>query len=94
MKYSTKTNRILKTMYTNGSVNRNQLPPSELQRLFQDRYIANSTDYHDNNVYITDAGRAFVEEIKSEQKRIVHDWFNTFIAFGALIVAIFAYIKQ
>lgn len=69
MKYSTKTHSILKTMYKTGSVNRNQLPISELHRLFQDHYITNSTNYHDENVYLTEDGRAYVEEIKSDKRR-------------------------
>ena len=92
MKYSSETNHILKTMYKTGGISKNQLPSSELKRLFKDNYIANSTDFHDNNVYLTDKGRAYVEEVKSEQRRIVHDWVNTGIAFGALIVAIISII--
>lgn len=98
MKYSIETNRILKSMYKTGSINKKQLSQTELHRLFQDAYITNSNNFHDNNVYLTDKGRAYVEEIKSEQKdkyhRIVHECFNTAIAIGALIVAILAYIKQ
>ena len=92
MKYSSETHRILKSMYQTGGISKNQLPPSELKRLFQDDYITNSTDFHDNNVYLTDAGRAYVEEVKSEQQIIVHAWVNTGIAFGALIVAIISLI--
>ena len=92
MKYSSETHHILKTMYKTGGLAKTQLPPSELKRLFQDNYITNSNDFHDNNVYLTDAGRAYVEEVKSEQRRIVHAWVNTGIAFGALIVAIISLI--
>ena len=94
MKYSTKTYSLLKTMYKGGGVNRNQFPTSELHRLFQDHYITNSTNYHDENVYLTEEGRAHVEEVKLEKRRTVHDWINTVIAFGALVVAILAYIKK
>ena len=87
MKYSTKTNQILTTMYKTGCVNNNQFSSSDLHSLFQDNYISNSNDFHDNNVYLTNKGRAYVEEIKSEQKRIVHDWVNTGIAASSLLVA-------
>ena len=92
MKYSSKTNRILMTMYANGSINKNQLSSSVLRELFQNDHITNSSDFYDANVYITEKGRAYVEEIKSERKRIVHDWINTGIAFSALIVAIISLI--
>ncbi len=61
MKYSSETNRILKSMYKTGSINKNQLSPSVLRSLFQDDYITNSSDYHDNNVYLTDEGKEYVE---------------------------------
>ena len=81
MKYSNKTNRILKTMYKKGSVNRNQISHSVLRELFQDRYIANSNNYHDANIYITDEGRAYVEELKSDKH---HFWIPVIISLVAL----------
>ncbi len=69
MSYSTKTHRKLKTMYKNGSINRNLITPSDLHRLFQDNYIINSTNYHDENVYLTEAGRAYIEEVKLDKHR-------------------------
>jgi hypothetical protein len=84
MKYSSKTTRILKIMYKTGGISKNQLPPSELKRLFQDNYITNSTDYHDNNVYLTDEGRAYVEEVKSDKCRF---WIPVIISIIALLVA-------
>ena len=69
MSYSTKTHRKLKTMYKNGSINRNLITPSDLHRLFQDHYITNSTNFHDENVYLTEDGRAYVEEVKLDKRR-------------------------
>lgn len=92
MKYSIETNRILESMYKTGSINKNQIPRSVLRELFQNHHISNSADYHDENVYLTDNGKSYVEEVKSNRKRIFHDWFNTGIAFGALIVAIISLI--
>ena len=43
---------------------------------------------------LTEHGRACVEEVKLNKRRTVHDWINTGIAFGALVVAILAYIKK
>ncbi len=84
MKYSSKTHRKLKTMYKNGSINRNLITPSDLHRLFQDNFIANSTNYHDENVYLTEEGRAYVEEIKSDKRRF---WIPVVISILALLIA-------
>lgn len=94
MKYSKETIQILLTMYKTGSVNKNQLPTFVLRELSQDHYITNSTNYHDTNVYLTDTGKAYVEEVKLNNRRIVHDWINTGIAVGSLIVAIIALIAS
>ncbi len=63
MKYSKETIQILLTMYKTGSVNKNQLSPAVLRELFQDHYIVNSNNYHDNTIYLTEEGRAYVEEL-------------------------------
>lgn len=93
MSYSAKTKRILKTMYKTGSINKNELPHPELHRLFQDRYISNSSDYHDTNVYITDEGRAYVEEINRDLKRykeeIRRSWIQFWIPVVISLVALF-----
>jgi hypothetical protein len=68
-------------MYANGSINRNQIPSSDLHSLFQDNYISNSNNFHDNNVYLTDKGRAYVEEIKSDKYRF---WIPVVISLIAL----------
>lgn len=98
MKYSTKTYRILKTMYKNGSANRNLFPSSELHRLFQDHYIINSTNYHDENVYLTEDGRAHVEEIKLDDKRYKEEkrrsWIQFWIPVVISIVALIGAYRQ
>ena len=86
MSYSSKTKRILMTMYKTGGINRNKLPHSELQRLFQDGYIVNSSDYHDANVYITEEGRAYVEEIRLNNKRYKKEVHRSWIQFWIPVV--------
>ena len=86
MKYSSETHRILKTMYKTGGISKNQLPPSELKRLFQDNYITNSTDFHDDTVYLTDAGRAYIEEVKSDDKRYKEEKRRSWIQFWILLI--------
>lgn len=95
MKYSFKTNRILMTMYKTGSVSRNQISTSELHRLFQDRYITNSTDFHDNNVYLTDKGKAYVEELPPQTLRCkVFNWVKeNALELIAIIISIIALLK-
>ena len=92
MKYSSKINRILLTMYKSGSVNKNEIPHTVLHSLFQDNYIANSNNYHDTNVYLTDKGKAYVEDLKKTRNLRIHDWVNTSIAAMSLIVAIISLI--
>ena len=94
MKYSIETNRILKSMYKTGSINKNQIPHLELHSLFQDDYITNSNDYHDNNVYLTDKGKAYVEEIRLNNKRYKKEIRRSWIQFWIpLIVSIFALLR-
>lgn len=96
MTYSDETKLILITIYTNGSIDKNQLSYSALRNLFNDHYIANSNNYRDNSIYLTDKGKAYVESIiekRSEKKfQHIHTWINTCIAAMSLIVAIIALI--
>ena len=95
MSYSSKTNRILKTMYTTNGINRNRFSTSELHRLFQDHYITNSTNYHDENVYLTEEGRAYVEALPPQTLRCkVIDWIkDTILELTAIIISIIALLK-
>lgn len=95
MKYSSKTYSLLKTMYKSGGINRNLITPSELRRLFQDHYITNSTNFHDENVYLTEAGRAYVEELPPQTlcgKFL--DWIKeNVLELIAIIISIIALLK-
>ena len=86
MKYSSETNQILMAMYKSGSINKKQIPHSELRSLFQDRYILNSTDYHNNNVYLTDKGKAYVEELESNSQRYKEEKRRSWIQFWIPVV--------
>ena len=93
MQYSTKTNRVLMTMYKTGSINKNQIPPYVLHELFQNDHITNSSNFHDNNVYLTDKGKAYVEEIKLNDKRykkeILRSWIQFWIPVIISLIALF-----
>ena len=95
MKYSSKTHSLLKTMYKSGNINRNLITPSDLHRLFQDRYIINSTNYHDENVYLTEEGRAYVEDLPPQTLcGKVLDWVTENIhELIAIIISIIALLK-
>lgn len=95
MKYSAKTHSLLKTMYKNGGINRNQIPPSELKRLFQDHYIINSTNYHDENVYLTGDGKAYVEELPPQTLcGKLLDWIKeNALELIAIVISIIALLK-
>ena len=95
MSYSTKTHRILKTMYKGGGINRNLFTRSELKRLFQDHYIINSTNYYDENVYLTEDGRAYVEELPPQTLCCkLLDWIKeNVLELIAIIISIIALLK-
>ena len=95
MKYSNETNRILMTMYTNGSINKNQIPYSELHSLFQDDYITNSNDFHDNNIYLTSKGRAYVEELPPQTLfgKVINWIKENTLEIIAIIISIIALLK-
>ena len=95
MKYSKETIQILLTMYKTGSVNKNQLPTFVLRELSQDHYITNSTNYHDTNVYLTDTGKAYVEEIKLNDKRYKEKTRRSWIQFWIpLTISVLALFKE
>lgn len=95
MKYSTKTRSLLKTMYNNGGINRKLFTRSELKRLFQDHYIINSTNYYDENVYLTEDGRAYVEALPPQTLcGKLLDWIKeNILELIAILISIIALLK-
>lgn len=95
MKYSAKTDRILITMYKTGSINKNQIPPSVLCDLFQNNHITNSTDFHDNNIYLTEKGRAYVEELPPQTlcRKLINWVKDHILELIAIIISIIALLK-
>ena len=94
--YSKKTNMLLKQMVHCGCIDRDCFDNDTLKNLYQDKYIQNSGNYNDNNVYITDAGRGYIEDLiksdLSEKFSRIHTWINTIVAILALLTAITALI--
>ena len=95
MKYSTETHRILTTMYKTGSINKNQIPPSVLRDLFQNDHITNSTDFHDKNVYLTETGRSYVEELPPQTLcgKLINWIKENILELIAIIISIIALLK-
>ncbi len=95
MNKSNQTNKILSTMYKEGKIDKNQISYSQLHSLFDDNYIANSSDYHDNNVYLTDKGRAYVEELPPQTlfKKLIGWVEDNTLEIIAIIISIIALLK-
>ena len=92
--YSSETNKVLISMFNGTSVDISVFSPVVSKQLFNDGYIFyTAPDCHVNTLCLTDAGRAYVENILKMQKQdfynSLHKWINTIIAFAALIIALF-----
>lgn len=89
---------VLKYLYPTKTINENDFnfkfgaypKDKTFSKLFSDKYLHRDTSklYAPAVISLTEAGRAYVEELKTKRKRIYHDWINTIIALIALIVAI------
>ena len=89
---------VLKYLYPTKTINENDFEikfkayPKDktFSKLFSDKYLHRDTSklYAPAVISLTENGRAYVEKLKNERKRIIHDWINTAIALIALVVAI------
>ena len=92
MKYSNETNKLLLTMLNKNGINRNRFSPDILHHLFTDGIICNSSDYHNNNVYLTYKGKAYIEQLKIERARYNEEkrrsWIQFWIPFAVSLFAL------
>jgi hypothetical protein len=89
---------VLKYLYPTKTINENDFeikfkayPKDKIfSKLFSEKYLHRDTSklYAPAVISLTEAGSAYVEELKTERRRIIHDWINTAIALIALVVAI------
>ena len=89
---------VLKYLYPTKSITENDFnfkfgayPKDKIfSKLFSEKYLHRDTSklYAPAVISLTENGRAYVEKLKNERKRIIHDWINTAIALIALVVAI------
>ena len=93
---------VLKYLYPTKSITENDFEikfkayPKDktFSKLFSDKYLHRDTSklYAPAVISLTEAGRAYVEELKTERRRIIHDWINTAISLLALTTSIIALI--
>ena len=92
MQYSSETNDLLIAMSENNGLNKSLFPIDVIHRLFDDGFVRYSSDHHDNNLCLTDKGKAYVEEIKSNNKRykeeIRRSWVRFWIPVAISILAL------
>lgn len=98
MQYSKETNILLAKMYPNNCININCFPRDTINRLFEDGYIANSDDFKDKTVHLTDFGKAYIEQLTVEypltpEKRIIKWLRSNILEIAALIISIIALLK-
>ena len=81
MKYSNDINELLFSMSKVKGVDRSLFENNTLQQLFSDDIVQNSSDYHDRNVYLTDNGIAYVEQVKEDSARYKEEKRRSWIQF-------------
>ena len=78
MQYSNETNQLLISLYNGYSVAVEQFENYAFRTLIQEKFIHRSSTYGDPYVYLSDAGKAYVESLltsKADKKaQIRHDW--------------------
>lgn len=98
MSYSKHTNKILSAMYNHETVKKSCFSVKKLHLLYADGIIENSSDFHDDNVYLTDKGEAYVEEmlenIEEKRSNKIHRWINSVVAVLSLILAVISLLLQ
>ncbi len=85
MEYSNETNELLCTMLNENGIDKSHFPHDVLKTLFEDDIVRNSSEYYDNNVYLTSNGKAYLERLHQKEEQIKrqyrHNWkitiFNT-----------------
>jgi len=94
MKYSNEINKVLLRMRDEDGLDKSEFEYRVLRDLIDDKFIVHSGNSHDDIFYLTDRGRAYLEELKniSDERNSAkfHRWVNTIIAGLSLLTAIAA----
>ena len=81
-------------MYNGKTVKKSCFSVKTLRLLYADAIIENSANYHDDNVYLTDKGEAYVEAIiddaKEKSSAKIHSWINSVGVILSLILSVLA----
>lgn len=101
MLYSKHTNNILISMYHGTTVTIDQFDIYTLNRLFDDKYIIRNSTFGDHSVYLSDAGKAYVESLLTSQRDKKTEKFRFWIpviisntmSLIAIIISIIALLK-
>lgn len=92
MQYSNETNQLLISLYNGYSVTVEQFENYAFRTLIQEKFIHRSSTYSDPYVYLSDAGKAYVESLlaSQERKRIekFRFWVPVIISILALLIAL------
>lgn len=98
MSYPNNTNEILLIMYSGKTVKKSCFPVKALHLLYADGIIENSANFHDENVYLTNKGEAYVEKMiedtKEKRSAKIHSWINSAGVILSLILAITSLLLQ
>ena len=92
MQYSNETNQLLISLYQGSSVSELQFKRDVRNSLIQEHLISRSPTHTDSSVFLTEAGKAYVESLlasKSEKKtEKFRFWVPVIISILALLVAL------
>lgn len=96
MQYSNETNQLLISLYNGSSVTVEQFENYAFRSLIQENFIHRSSTYGDPYVYLSDAGKAYVESLlqaKDDKKYSrFRDNVNLFLAIFGIVLSIIAII--
>ena len=98
MSYPNNTIKTLLMMYNGKTVKKSCFSIKTLRLLYADGIIENSTNYHDENVYLTNKGEAYVEKMiedtKEKRSAKIHSWINSAGVILSLILAVTSLLLQ
>lgn len=91
MPYSNETNKILISMYHGSVVMLDNFDVYTQNNLFKDGYIVRTPQYGDRRVYLSDAGKAYVESLLASKADKKTENFRFWLPF---IISLIALIKS
>lgn len=95
MQYSSETYKLLCAMSRqDNGIDRSLFFDDALRNLYEDKYIKNSPNFHCNDVFITDKGKAYVEHRKAENFKYYFSVItNGILSIIAIVVSIIGLLR-